>query len=108
MMPRPPNPYRDQIRADYAAGMKKKDIAERHGIHYASVIHATKDMPRVRPYSEARRRKVLMPVGKNYGLVNRLTDEQLFKLDCFARKIGCTTLMEAVLEIVRDELEEMK
>jgi hypothetical protein len=105
-MAQPTSPYAQQIKADYAAGLSKAEIARKYGVTYHAVRHYTGGMPRVRPYSRSRVYKVILPAGK-HRLLKELNDEQLYKLDAFARKIGCNDLMEAVIEIVRDELEEM-
>ena len=105
-MPRTPTPHKEHIKRDFLAGVTKTEIAKRYGVDYSAVRHHTEGMGRVRPYSDTRTRRMVLPVGRQ-GIVSHLSEEQLCKLDGFARKIGCDTLMEAVLEIVRDELEEM-
>jgi hypothetical protein len=105
-MPNTPTPYAEQIKADYLSGSTKLAISQRYGVNYSTVRHYTAGMGRNKPYSDSRRRMALMRVGKG-GLVSGLNDDQLSKLDAFARKIGCDTLIEAALEILRDELEEM-
>lgn len=105
-MPRPRNPNADDIRNDYLSGMMKQDIADKYGVNYSTVRQHTDGMGRVRPYSDTTRRKSVMKAGR-IGVVSSLSDAHLYALDRFARKIGCETLSEAALEILRDELEEM-
>ena len=104
-MPRIPTPYKEQIKKDYEAGLTKTQISKKYGVSYYAVRHHTSGMGRNKPYSDSRLRRTVLPVGGRHGIVSHLSEDQLYKLDGFARKIGCDTLMEAVLEIVRDELE---
>lgn len=106
---RAPNPLADVIKADRASGMTRATVAAKNGVSYGTVVYHTRDMeprPRTSPPYDVVRRCGLMTVGQ-MGLTSRLNERQLIALDAEARKIGCETLTEAALEILRDYLEEV-